>query len=336
MMTLGAATTGLSAQVHLRMAQVPTAIYHLLDPKRYPLVSCTVANHSGETRRLRVTSSIEDFSAHSVTTFELEKGAEITFDQSPTLYRWRLNDLNELTRATLNVLVEDLDANNKVETHITYPLWLLARSTAPLAVRDPKEGNFQDFSPYLGAFVTPNAPDLMHFLRSAARRHPEGRLVGYQGDPGAVEPQIKALFEALKQEADITYVNSLISFTPEQGMANQRVRLPRESLKDSQANCIDGTVLFASLLEAVSLSPAIVIVPGHAFIAWETWKDAPGEWKYLETTMIGTHSFEEAHRAGEVNAARYQALAQKTGSPQIFRLLPLRELRADRGIMPME
>ena len=46
--------------------------------------------------------------------------------------------------------------------------------------------------------------------------------------------------------------------------------LPRESLADKEANCINGTVLFASLLEGISMSPAIVLVPGHAFLAWET------------------------------------------------------------------
>ena len=286
-------------------------------------------------RRIRVISYVEEFSAKAVDTFELDNDREETFNQSPTFYRWRLEDLTELTRATLNVTVEDID-NQKIETHTTHPIWLLARTTAPLAVRDPLSGRPIDFSHYLGAFVTPNAPSLMHFLRSAARRHPLGRLVGYQGDASSVEPQVKALYEALKQEADITYVNSLISFTPEQGMANQRVRLPRESLADQQANCIDGTVLFASMLEAISLSPAIIIVPGHAFVAWETWKDSPDEWRFLETTMIGTHSFEEAHRSGEANAARYQALAEKSNNPKFFKLWPLRELRAERGVMPME
>ena len=123
----------------------------------------------------------------------------------------------------------------------------------------------------IGAFITPNAPSLMKFLRLAAERHPDGCLVGYQGDEDHVTPQIKSLFEALKTEADITYVNSVIDFNPEQGFASQRVRLPRESLADKQANCIDGTVLFASLVEGISMNPAIVIVPGHAFVAWETW-----------------------------------------------------------------
>jgi len=334
-MVLGLETTGLRAQVHLRLAQVPTAIYHLFNPQRNPLVRITVKNGPQDIRRLRVTSYIEGFSAKAVDTLEIEADGEELFDQLPTLFRKRIADLTELERASLNVMVEDLDTQ-KVELHASRSIWLLARTTAPLAVRDPMTGEWQDLTPYLGAFVTPNSPSLMKFLRQAAEIHPEKRLVGYQGDENDVEPQVKALYQSLKQNAEITYINSRISFTPEQGAANQRVRLPRESLGDKSANCIDGAVLFASLLEAISLSPALVIVPGHAFVAWETWKDAPDKWRYLETTMIGSHPFEESLRAGEVNAARYQALGDATGQTSSFQVLPLRQLRTIHGILPME
>jgi hypothetical protein len=270
-----------------------------------------------------------------VDTFELEMQEEKIFNQLPTLFRQRLDELNELERASLNVMVEDLD-NNKIEVHSTHPIWLLARTTAPFAVKDPKTNEWQDLSFYLASFVTPNAPDLMKFLRLAADLHPDKRLVGYQGTEAGVDAQVEALFKALKQEASIKYINSRISFSPELGAANQRVRLPRESLMTKSANCIDGAVLFASLLEAISMSPALVVVPGHAFVAWETWKDAPDQWRYLETTMIGSHNFHDAHQSGEVNAARYKTLAEATGKPEIFKLLPLREMRAEHGIMPME
>jgi hypothetical protein len=113
------------------------------------------------------------------------------------------------------------------------------------------------------------------------------------------------------------------------------VCLPRESLADREANCIDGTVLVASLLEAMSMSPAIVIVPGHAFVGWET-SPGSGEWRHLETTMIGTAPFEEACLSGERTAERYRDLRDRTGDPLRFRLWPLRTLRSEERITPME
>ncbi len=332
---LGAESTGLDAKVQLRMAQVPTSICHLLSADQHPLITCSVRNARNDKgiRRVRVTSFIEGYSASAVDTVELKPFTGHTFDQLPIVFPDRIRNVTELTRATLNVIVEDMDG--KVELHKTEPIWLLARTTAPLAIIDPKTGKWQDLTPYFGAFVTPNAPSVMQFLREAARHHPEGLLTGYQGNRDMVEPQVKAIFDALKAEANITYVNSVISFSPEDGSANQRVRLPRESLEDKQANCIDGTVLFASLLEGISMSPAIVMVPGHAFIAWETWK-RNNEWRYLETTMIHTHSFEDACKSAQSTAEHYKREAESTQNPSHFRLWPLRVLRAVHGITPME
>lgn len=102
-----------------------------------------------------------------------------------------------------------------------------------------------------------------------------------------------------------------------------------------EANCIDGTVLFASLLEGASLSPAIVVKPGHAYVAWETGP-ATDEWEYLETTMIGKNSFEEACKSGKEQADFDLGMAQGTGNPNYFRRWPLRVLRSEYEIMPME
>jgi hypothetical protein len=41
---------------------------------------------------------------------------------------------------------------------------------------------------------------------------------------------------------------------PDQALFGQRVCVPRESLADKQANCLDGAVLFASLLGGSAVS----------------------------------------------------------------------------------
>ena len=319
---LGPETTGLDVKIFLRMSHVPTAFCHVLEAERDPLLSCVVRNAGRQTRRVRITSFVEGYSARAVATVELEEQDEYEFQQLPTFFPAAVEQVKELTRATLNVLVEDLDG--QVELHKTHPIWLLARTTVVLQVKDPKTGTRRDMSPYLGAFVTPNAPGVMRFLRHVVEHHPEKRLIGYQQADTAVLPQVKAVFDALKEKADIKYVNSVINFNPEEGATSQRLRLPEESLQNRKANCLDGTVLFASLLEAISLNPALVIVPGHAFLAWESWPQS-NSWYYLETTMIGSHTFEEA-------CASAEATKDKT---TIVRFWPLRRLRAERNITPM-
>jgi hypothetical protein len=325
---LGPDTTGIDAKVELRMTSVPTSLVHLFNASDRPLVSYELTNTvNNTTKRLRLVAMVEGYSARAVDTVELKGLVPTKLTQLPTFFPDRMSIVNELTRATVNVKIQDLDA--KTELHKTIPVWLLARTTAPLQVKDPASGKWQDLTPYLGAYVTPNAPAIMSYLRTAADKQTEKRLVGYQvGEPEVVS-QVKAVYEALAASG-IVYVNSTIDFTPERGSANQRVRLPREALQDREANCIDGTLLMASLLEAISLNPAIVIIPGHAFLAWETWLNS-GTWRYVETTMMSTDTFEAACQVAEDTAAKWIAAA----GDKDFKRRSLRDLRA-QGITPLE
>jgi hypothetical protein len=325
----GVSVNELETAASLHLAYIPTAIYHLLDPQQHRLIDCTVRNAGFQKRRVVVTVFIEHYSAQAVTTLELEKGAAQTVALMPTLFAERIAALHELTRATVHVQVSE--ATGGLVAHTTLPVWLLARNAAPLAVRDPATGQWNDLSHYLGAFVTPNEPSVMHFLRKAARHHPDGQLYGYQA---AVEPQVRAIFQALKLDANITYVNSLVSFNPEEGSRSQRVRLPRQALDEQQANCLDGALLFASLLEAASLNPALVILPNHALVAWQKAPDRD-EWDYLETTLINSATFEQAADIGRRKAEAFRKQAA-TGSPLNFRLRALRDLRVHQRITPME
>ena len=256
-------------------------------------------------------------------------GVAQTVALMPTLFAERIAALHELTRATVHVQVSE--ATGGLVAHTTLPVWLLARNAAPLAVRDPATGQWNDLSHYLGAFVTPNEPSVMHFLRKAARHHPDGQLYGYQA---AVEPQVRAIFQALKLDASITNVNSIVSFNPEEGSRSQRVRLPRQALDEQQANCLDGALLFASLLEAASLNPALVILPNHALVAWQKAPDRD-EWEYLETPLINSATFEQAIDIGRRKAEAFRKQAT-TGSPLNFRQRALRDLRVHHRITPME
>jgi hypothetical protein len=327
-------STGLSVAVQAQMLSVPTAYYHLLDPAEHPLVKCTVTT-SAAFKRVRITSYIEGYSAQAVDTIEVQRGEALApvVSQQPTLFPDKVRTLTELTRASLNVLAEDL-ATGKVEVHKSVPLWLLARTTAPLATYDPENNTWNDMSRYLGAFVTPNHPSVMTFLREVAAKHPSTRLLGYQ-DSADVDAQAEAVFEALKSVAGIVYVNSLNSFNPDTGTKSQRLRLPRESLADRQANCVDGTVLFASILEALSLNPAIVVLPTHVIVGWETAPES-NQWRYMDTTKLDTRTFAEAVQFGTTLAEVMEKQRAATGDERWFYRWSLRELRGTYAIYPAE
>jgi hypothetical protein len=330
---MGPETTSLEVSAALRMAQVPTGIVHLFDRETHPLVSYELKYTGGEYMRVQLTCWVEGYSAEAVDTLELTyKNRSGQANQLPTFFPQRLREVTELTRATLHIRVTNLDGG--VELHRTYPLWLLARTSAYLAVRDPGADRMIDLRPYLAAWVTPNSPAVMGLLRTAAGLHPERRIVGYQADADGVRAQVRCIFEALQAE-DLTYINSLVSLGTAPGAQMQRVRLPREALEYRSANCIDGTVLMASVLEFASLNPGIVLVPGHAFLAWQPRRDTE-EWDFLETTLINRGDFEAANARGRALASHYKQLAQATGRAEKFYLLSLAEARTRYSILPME
>ena len=127
----------------------------------------------------------------------------------------------------------------------------------------------------IAAFATPNHPALAQVIVNASKYLGEWTgspsFTGYQsGDPALARMQAAALYRAV-QEWGVIYNNPPASFAA----PGQRVRLPDAVLEQHMATCLDFTVLYAALAEAVGLNPLIVFIEGHAF---------PGVW--LEETSF--------------------------------------------------
>jgi hypothetical protein len=119
---------------------------------------------------------------------------------------------------------------------------------------------------------------------------------------------LQAVYQQL-QSLGMTYVNVAFSFFDPS--SSESVRWPATSLSDRAANCMDGSVLIASLIEAVQLEPVIVIIPGHAFVGV---RQSPGSsivWP-LETTLLGTAPFVSAviEGVGEYTNPAIQHIAE--------------------------
>lgn len=325
-----APSAALTAAIRPRMEQVYTALCDLFDPAERPLVEVELRNDTAQTRRLLVSSHIQEYSHVAEATVTLAPGAVETVRQLPALRKSTVQGITELTKAELTVSVRDLNADKIVQQQ-SARIALLARNAAPIAARDPHTNAWIDMTPYLAAFVTPNAPAVLETLRKAVDRHPEQKLAGYQAD---VVLQVNALYDVLKHDIGLAYVNSMISFNPDAAALDQRVRLPRESLAARSANCLDAALLVASLLEACTLHPALLIGHDHALVGWETH---PGSnvWEFLETTVFLTNDFAAARDLGRRKAAFFAQRVQTTGDATWQRLLPIQPLRA-QTITPLE
>ncbi len=321
-------------EVYVGMDYLPTAIYHLFEPVENPLVLCNISV-KGRGKKFKITSYIEGYSAKAINTIQVKADSTEYISQLPTLFPHLIKSITELTKATLHIKVEEIGGN--IEREESYIIPMLSRNSILFSYFNFKTQKRINILKYLATFVTPNQPDIIRFLRTIGEFHPENSLGGYQGNEledkefksgkHAVTLQVKAIFDALKA-TNLIYVNSTISYNPIRNIfGGQRVRLPKETLNEQQANCLDGAFLYASLLEACSLNPAIVLITGHAFVAWETWQGTD-EWRFLETTMINKYRFEEACKIGDMTA-------QKHYEEESLTILPINKLRA-MGVMPME
>jgi hypothetical protein len=71
------------------------------------------------------------------------------------------------------------------------------------------------------------------------------------------------------------------------------VRFIDETIASSQANCVDGTVVFASILRKIGLNVSIILVPNHAYVAVRDEKNERFLYAF-ETTMLSSSTLAAA------------------------------------------
>lgn len=160
------------------------------------------------------------------------------------------------------------------------------------------DNSVTDVSFVFASYVNEQHPFVDKVLREALNSGIVDSFTGYQsGDPVEVYRQVYALWDALSQR-DVRYSNITTSAATSDTVSSQHVRLIDESINNAQANCVDGSVLLASLLRKIDIEPVLVFVPGHCYLAF--YLDAEGKQLVgLETTMIGTDcSQTDSHTPG--------------------------------------
>ena len=164
-----------------------------------------------------------------------------------------------------------------------------------------------DDTAHLGSFITPKNEAVISFSKRAISLFKNSFLPGYNKKIQAA----MTIFDAIGA-AGIVYVRDPNS-APNQNSLDY-VMFPDETMAKKAGDCDDLTVLLASLLESVEISTAIVTVPGHVFLMFDTGVPAHSAsditadnsliykyngtiWIPIEATMTGK-SFIEAWKQG--------------------------------------
>ena len=157
-------------------------------------------------------------------------------------------------------------------------------SEALYFVRDGRDA--VDLSWIFAAYVDEHDAVVDQVLAAAQQSGIVDKFDGYaQHDSAAVYRQAWAVWQALSAHG-IRYSSADPGIARGPRVFSQRVRLLEQTWNDRSANCIDGSVLIASVLQRIGLHSFLVLVPGHAFVGVHL--DASGgESAYLETTLLG-------------------------------------------------
>lgn len=154
----------------------------------------------------------------------------------------------------------------------------------------------EDGTPYyenILAWVTPEDPKILAMLRDSGdscKTLTNGALdaiIGYQPvgswSPGEiVEKQVSAMMYTLATKYNVQYTNTSFSSTSSE---LQRIATPAGVITSHAGVCIETAVTMASAIESTGMHAVIILLPGHAQVAVETWNGS-GEYILLETTAL--------------------------------------------------
>ncbi|KJR43008.1 hypothetical protein MCHI_001091 [Candidatus Magnetoovum chiemensis] len=337
-------------QVELKtVEELPMAIYHVLPQLNVEIVEITLKNNTENKLTLIVENRIQGFTDTSKKTIEIDAHKEnIIIPPDPVLLDGKLNELLTNKESAFDIKIKTQNGETVFEE--TREVTLLSRDTWIF------ENNF--LSERIGyrsiaAWITPQSNPVGQIFTAAVKLSPIG-MVGYQASSSLYSGnrkemdkkeitavQMKAIYEAIKNTG-IKYADQSLLFPVKD---RQRVVLPQDAIKNRTANCIDGAVLFSSVMLRAGINPIIIIVPGHAFVGWETWKGS-NEYVALETTKVGISNFDDALAAGKeqaVNANIDEDLKSLEFRPSNFGILYLgyasilniRQLKQTIGDMPI-
>ena len=202
---------------------------------------------------------------------------------------WKFDALLHSTQTrpvniTWNVSINGGPAKSETRTITLEPVDIM-----PLRYRLRNGGALMLYH-YFAAFANEDHPKLDRILTEALDNHTVGSFSGLQSnDPERVKNQVLAVWWAL-QKRGIVYSDITTPVTPDDEVFTaMRVRLLDDVIEAHQANCIDGTLVFASALRRIGLEPVICVIPGHAFLGFYLDSEKKNH-AYLETTFLNNRS----------------------------------------------
>jgi len=241
-------------------------------------INPTVAN-----AKVHVEVLVEGFAAPSSLDAMLGEAGQ-PYALAPIL-RWNFSKLENISQSIPAIVTYKVSVNNSVGEE-TRPIRVRSVNDVPFEIDTP-DGKQTDLSFLFAGYVNESDPFVETVLQEALQYHAVNSFVGYQSGSDAVRLQVFALWNVL-QRRNLHYssITTASAASSTGHVHSQAVRFIDQSIVSQQANCVDGSVLFASLMYKVGIQPLLVVKPGHMFVGYYL-DSGHKEFEFLETTKLG-------------------------------------------------
>ena len=236
-----------------------SALYKYYETTPAGLIIITNISKKKEVKNIKASVMVKDFMDYPTASKIIEslKPGESTTIDLYMLFNNKVLSVTEDTPLSANVKVEYVvsDREFSKEDNVTFQLY----NRNAMTWSDNRK---------LASFITPKDPPVKIFARTILQQYKSKRInVLNQNLQTAVE-----IFDALGAYG-LTYV--VDPKTPFSKLSSQKeavdyVQYPRETLRFKTGDCDDLTALYCSLLENVGISTALITIPGHIFMMFDT------------------------------------------------------------------
>jgi hypothetical protein len=231
---------------------------------------------------IEVTVECDEFITKSSFSGKLPNKGE-TYQVFPTIkYKYeKLSQCRQATPATVSyrVKVGKSTAEEESKTVTFRPI-----SDCPMLLKSGDD--VVDLSFTFAVYVNEQHPYLDKLYREALDIGIVEDFTGYQTKEHVdVLRQVYSIWDLLVAR-DVRYSSITKTVADSNEVFSQHVRLLEDSINNQQANCVDGSVLIASMLRKIDIESFLVLVPGHCYVGFYLDEDRNIPLA-IETTLLG-------------------------------------------------
>jgi len=221
---------------------------------------------------------------------------------------YNYSNLRKLVQPTIENVTFRLFVDNQLLSEINKTVDFRSLNEVPFALYlrgNPKEKI--DYSYLFAAMVNEDDPFIDQILKEAlengiinvysGKKSQHNSFIGDQGTSDDVLNQVFAIWNVFQRHG-IKYSSIANTSSFSKIVSSQYVRDFKDSFNNKQANCVDGSVLFASILTKIDIDSILLIFPNHMMVAFYA---GDNNYYFIETTLIGKKDINTYENINEIS-----------------------------------